>query len=183
MNFDELVQTRRSVRRYRPDGVAETEIVACLEAARRAPSACNAQPWHFVVVEEPERRSRLAQLSRLPGSGMNRFVDDAPVIVAVVTERPNISSRIGGFVKKKPFYLMDVGIAAEHFCLAAAERGLGTCMVGWFDEGEVRRLLGVPRGRRVALLITLGYPGDERKPAKRKEWDAVVSREEYGRTR
>jgi nitroreductase len=181
MNFGELVEKRRSVRSYLADPVQEEDIAACLEAARLAPSACNAQPWHFIVVADPDRRTRLAELSRLPGSGMNRFVAEAPVIVALLAVRPNISSRVGGFLKGKPFQLIDVGIAAEHFCLAAAERGLGTCMLGWFGEKKVKRLLGVPGGTGVALLITLGYPADTERPKQRKSIREIASREEFHR--
>jgi nitroreductase len=122
---------------------------------------------------------------------MNRFVGEAPVIVAITAERPNITSRIGAVVKKKPYYLMDIGMAAEHLCLQAAELGLGTCMIGWFDEPEVRALLGVPRGLRVALLVTLGRPADEGagretgggepRPRQRKDLSRIASRERYGK--
>jgi nitroreductase len=100
-----------------------------------------------------------------------------------VAESPNMSSRIGGFLKKKPFYLMDTGIAAEHFCLQAAEEGLGTCMIGWFDEQRVKRLLEVPGKKGIALLITLGYPAREgAAPRKsRKPLEEMLSWGVYGR--
>lgn len=180
MNFDELAGERRSVRSYLSDSVPEDDLLGCLEAARMAPSACNSQPWHFVVATDEPRRGRLAELTRLPGSGMNRFVSQAPILVALLAEKPNITSRIGGFLKNKPFYLIDIGIAAEHFCLAAAERGLGTCMLGWFNEKKVRRELAVPQGSRVALLITLGYPADEPRPKQRKPLSRIADRELYG---
>ena len=67
---------------------------------------------------------------------------------------------------------MDIGIAAEHFCLQAASEGLGTCIMGWFDENEVKRLLGIPKKKRAELIITLGYPAKDvirEKIRKRKE--------------
>ena len=190
MDFADLVRMRRSVRAYAERPVSEQEVETCLEAARRAPSACNAQPWHFVVIREGQTRKRLGELSRLAGTRMNRFVGEAPVIVAITAERPNITSRIGAVLKKKPYYLMDIGMAAEHLCLQAAELGLGTCMIGWFDEPEVRSLLGVSRGLRVALLVTLGRPadegaggetaGEEPRPRRRKDLSRIASRERYG---
>lgn len=181
----ELVNTRRSVRSYRGDPVPAELLDSCLEAARRAPSATNSQPWHFIVVTDTQFRRKIAEWSRLPGSAMNAFVSEAPVIVAIVAEPPRLITQIGAFLQKTPFYLIDIGIAAEHFCLQAAEVGLGTCMIGWFNEKRVAALLGVPRGagaqrKRVALLITLGYPADTPREKKRKPLDSIVSRERYG---
>ena len=202
MKINSVIAARSSVRSYSADPVEAQAVTCCLEAARLAPSACNAQPWHFVVVSDPETRDELASLSLAPGGVMNRFVAEAPVIVAVVAERPNISSQIGAALKKKPFYLIDIGIAAEHFCLQATELGLGTCMIGWFAERKVKRLLGIPGSRRPVLLITLGYPaaaphqtspagesGSASRapsradtPKKRKPLSTITSGERYGRS-
>ncbi|MFW6229026.1 MAG: nitroreductase family protein, partial [Alkalispirochaeta sp.] len=175
MDFMDLVELRRSVRAYRDDLVPPEIVDSCLEAARLAPSATNSQPWHFVVVTEGDARRKIGEWSRLPGNRMNAFVEEAPVIVAIVAEPPRLATQIGAFLQKTPFYLIDIGIAAEHFCLRAAEAGLGTCMIGWFDEKKVASLLRVPRGpglqrRRVALLITLGYPDDTPRQKKRKSF-------------
>ncbi|WP_018526969.1 nitroreductase family protein [Alkalispirochaeta alkalica] len=188
MSFQELVQLRRSLRSYAPREVASADIQACLEAARLAPSACNSQPWHYVVVTDPPRVRALAALTRGPGGRLNGFASQAPVMVALVAERPNISARLGGFLKRKPFYLLDIGISAQHFCLQAEELGLGTCMIGWFRERATARLLGVPRSRRIPLMITLGYPGTPageepapaRPPKKRKPLEQIASSGTYG---
>lgn len=162
MSFLDLVRTRRSVRRYdssRP--VAREAVERCLEAARLAPSACNAQPWRFVVVDDPDLRDRLARKTFGPLVSFNHFSLQAPVLVAVVAEETRMVPRLGGLVKGKRYSVMDIGIAAEHFCLQAAEDGLGTCMLGWFDERAARRLLAVPSTRRIVLIITLGHPADD----------------------
>jgi nitroreductase len=83
------------------------------------------------------------------------------VIVAVVREEPNLTSKLGTMLKDKPYTMMDVGIAVGHFCLQATEEGLGTCIMGWFDEGKVKQLLGIPPKKRVELLIAVGYPAKE----------------------
>lgn len=99
---------------------------------------------------------------------MNKFAFQAPVIVAVVLEKMNLTARIGSVIKDKEYSLLDVGIAVEHFCLQASELGLGTCILGWFDEKKVRKLLKIER-RRVPLLITVGYPeGPVRKKVRKK---------------
>ena len=166
MSFLKLTSERFSVRKYKRTRVEREKILRCLEAVRLTPSACNSQPWHFVVVDDPDQVSALAEKTTLPLSKLNRFVEGAPVIVAVVAEKPVFSAQIGGLIKKKPYYLMDIGMAAEHFCLQAAEEGLGTCMLGWFNEKAVKKYLSVPSERSIPLLITLGYPGKEIPPAK-----------------
>lgn len=157
-SFLELARRRQSVRGYDDRPVPRELIERCLEAARLAPSACNGQPWFFVVVDDPALRTELAK--RVRDLVMNQFVDRAPVLVAIVAETPPLVPRLAGHLKNKAYYLMDVAIAAEHFCLQAADEGLGTCILGWFDEKGVKRLLGIPGGKRIPLMISLGYPQD-----------------------
>lgn len=132
MDFSELANKRQSDRQYQQKPVDRALLLQCLEAARVAPSACNSQPWKFVVVDEPSLVSEMA--SAAAGMGMNKFAFQAPVIVAVVLEKMNLTARIGSVIKDKEYSLLDVGIAVEHFCLQASELGLGTCILGWFDE-------------------------------------------------
>ena len=122
------------------------------------------------------------------GMGMNKWVTDVPVIVAVVLEKMNLTARIGSVIKDKEYSLLDVGIAVEHFCLQATELGLGTCIIGWFDEKKVKKLLDIPK-RRVPLLISVGYPASEHRKKVRKpleemsSWNKQVLRtEKTGRT-
>lgn len=157
-SFLDLAYMRRSVRAYDSRAVDRDTIERCLEAARLAPSACNAQPWKFTVLQETPVIARIAEASLLPGSSMNRFVRETPVIVAVTGETPNVTSFLGSFIKRKKLFLLDIGMAAEHFCLQAAEEGLGTCMLGWFNERKVKKLIGIPRRKRLYLLIATGFP-------------------------
>ncbi|MFP4691567.1 MAG: nitroreductase family protein, partial [Bacteroidales bacterium] len=129
-------------------------------------SACNSQPWRFVVVTDRELKNKVARVTTGPAMPLNRFAPQAPVIVALVAEPPNWLSKIGSSIKDKDYYLMDIGIVADHFCLQAADLGLGSCMIGWFDEQKIRDLLHIPKKRRIPLLITLGYPAKE-KPRKK----------------
>lgn len=173
MEFIELVNKRQSDRKYAPKPVAREHILKCLEAARLAPSACNSQPWKFIVVDD---RAKLAEMSEAAiGLGMNKFTVQVPVLVAVVQENMNLSAKAGSIVKSKDYSMMDLGIAVEHFCLQAAELGLGTCIMGWFDEKKVKKLLGVPRSRRVQLLIALGHPDTPTREKIRKPLEAIAS--------
>ena len=142
MNFLELVSNRQSTRAYDPDRPVEPEkLERCVEAVRLAPSACNAQPWKLVLVTEPELKNRIADAASARLFGMNHFTRQAPVIIVIVREEPNLTSKLGTVLKNKPYTLMDVGIAAEHFCLQATDEGLGTCIMGWFDEPKVKQPL------------------------------------------
>ncbi len=176
MNFNELINKRQSVRKYTDKLVEQEKLLECLEAARLSPSASNSQPWTFVVATENELRRKIAKASVGPLNSFNNFVKQASVIVAVVMEKPKVITEMGGHLKKKEYPLIDVGIAAEHFCLKAAELNLGTCMVGWFDEQKVMELLKVPNSKNIPLIITVGYPPEGYKQRKkiRKKPERVV---------
>jgi nitroreductase len=161
MNFIDLVHKRQSVRKYSPRPVEYDKIQRCLQAAILAPSASNSQPWTFVVADRKEIKDKVARLTFDHLVKFNRFVPEAPVIVVIVLEKPRLVTQVGGFVKRREFPLIDIGIAAEHFCLQAVEEGLGTCMLGWFQEKPIKRLLKIPPQKRIGLIISAGYPPDD----------------------
>jgi nitroreductase len=180
-NFSKLTMMRRSVRRYEERAVEREKILSCIEAARVAPSACNSQPWHFIVVEDAEARAKIGSFAENKLMKMNTFVKRAPVIIVAVTEPSNFNASIGAFLKRKKYNVMDVSMAVEHLCLQAADIGLGTCILGWFNERKVKKLLAIPRRKKVHLIVTMGYPADgnhERKK-NRKKIDDIVSFEKY----
>lgn len=176
MELLDLILKRQSDRQYEARPVDRELVVKCLEAARLAPSACNSQPWKFVVVDEPQLVLQVGEAAA--GMGMNKFAKEVPVIVAVVLEKMNLTARIGSVIKDKEYSLLDMGIAVEHFCLQAAELGLGTCIMGWFDEKKVKKLLDI-KNKRVPLLITLGYPAGETRRKIRKSLDDMSSWNKY----
>jgi nitroreductase len=174
MEFLQLAEKRQSTRTYLEKPVEREKIERCLEAARLAPSACNCQPWKFVVVDDPELKTIIAKQTFGKLISFNRFTLQAPVLVLVIAQRQNAFARFAGFIKKRPLKYFDIGIAAEHFCLQAAEEGLGTCMLGWFKSKVIKKQLHIPRNKRVELLITLGYPpSDEIREKKRKNIDQI----------
>jgi nitroreductase len=178
--FLHLVENRESVRSYTSTPVEHEKIQRILETARLAPSACNAQPWTFIVVDNPEIKNKLADATSTKVIGLNHFAKQAPVHIVIVMEPANLTSRFGSMVKQKHFPLLDIGIAAEHICLAAVAEGLGTCMIGWFDEPAVRKLLSIPTKSRPILIITLGYPTNpEAREKRRKTLDEVVKYNSY----
>ncbi len=180
MDFLELAEKRQSCRAYDQTPVEPEKIERCLSAARLAPSACNSQPWKFVVVDDPALRKTVAQKTFGPVLSFNRFTMQAPVLVAIVSERQKLTAKIGNIVRKKSFNQMDVAIAAEHFCLAATELGLGTCIIGWFDEQALKKTLAIPDRKRVELILTLGYPATHHtRPKKRKPLDKITCYNRY----
>ena len=146
-----------------------------------APSASNSQPWHFIVVDDPPLREQVARATFNSVVSFNRFAVQARALVVVVEEKAGMTPKLGGLLKGTRYSLMDLGIAAEHFCLQAAEEGLGTCMLGWFDESALRGLLGIPSSRRIALVITVGYAPHSDPPRKRgrKAMDEIRSYNGY----
>lgn len=179
-DFLSLASQRQSDRAFDPQRPVEREKVQrILEAACIAPSACNSQPWHFVVVDEPELKDWVADALSNRVLGMNHFTKQAPVHILVIEEKPNLLSGIGSWVKDKNFSHLDIGITAAHIVLAAEDEGLGSCIIGWFDETKVRKLLNIPFGKRILLDIVIGYSTQPDRPKKRKALREVVSFNRY----
>ncbi|MCX6253133.1 MAG: nitroreductase family protein [Bacteroidia bacterium] len=175
----ELIISRQSDRKYSKKPVEKEKLKRIIEAGRMAPSACNAQPWKFIVVDEPKLVGKISKAASARVLGMNIFVAQAPVILVIVRERPNFSSKLGGTIRKRDYSLIDIGIASENICLQAEAEGIGSCMIGWFDERMLRKLLGIPRSKRVELLITLGYSLSKKREKKRKPAEETISYNKY----
>lgn len=174
--FQELVRSRRSIRRFSSSPVEKEKIMACLEAARLAPSAENVQPWRFLVVDDPKLKAGLAEAAFSGLYSMCRFAGKAPVLVVLLGRLDFKANRLGRRIQGVQFYLLDLGIAGEHFILQARELGLGTCWIGWFNSRRVRKLLKIPRSLKIVALIPVGYPEKhppfetQRKPLGKIAW-------------
>lgn len=180
MDFLELVSSRQSSRSFEPERLVERErLERIVEVARMAPSACNAQPWSFVIVDEPELKNKVADATSSRVLGMNHFTKQAPVHLLLVEEKVNLSSGIGGWIKKKDYAQLDLGIVAAHIVLAAQAEGLSTCIVGWFDENKIRDLLHIPSSKRVWLDIVIGYSTQSLRKKSRKSMESIVGYNRY----
>ena len=175
MDFNSLVITRQSDRNYLDKPIEKEKLNRILECARMAPSACNAQPWHIIVVDDSEKKDLIADATSEKILGMNHFTKQAPIHLVLVEEPANFTSSFGSWIKRKHYPLIDLGIIAEHICLAAASEGLGSCMIGWFDEPKVKKICAVPSSKRVQLIITLGYSASKTRVKTRKPMDQIVS--------
>jgi nitroreductase len=173
----DLFKKRQSVRAYDPEKPVDNEIIMrCIEAARIAPSACNAQPWKFIVVNDPVLKDKLADCITAGILSMNHFTRQAPVHIVIVREPANFTSNMGQVLKNKEYPLTDIGITAIQLCLQATAEGLGTCIVGWFDEKKVKKLLNIPKRKSAELIITIGYPKtDEVRKKIRKPVEEILS--------
>ena len=159
--FTELVAARYSCRDYKTDPVPREALEQMMEAARLAPSACNRQPWRFVVATEPGLRARLLEEGTLPGLGMT-WAAQAPVILVLGMKKSFVTHRVAPLVSQVDYTLLDLGIAGEHAILQAAELGLGTCWIGWIKPKEIRRILDWPAELTPQALITVGWPASRR---------------------
>jgi nitroreductase len=175
----ELIKARQSDRKYESLPVETGKLGRILEAGRLAPSACNAQPWKLILVTDADLLGKLAEAASARLLGMNGFVSQAPAMIVIVREKANFSSKIGATIKSKDYSLIDIGIASENMCLQAAAEGIGSCMLGWFDEPEVRKILSIPRAKRVELIITFGYSAAEKREKRRKPHSEVISYNKY----
>lgn len=188
----EAIETRQSIRKFRPDPVPDEFIRELLESARLAPSGCNAQPWRFKIVKEPPIRRQLADAAH-----GQTFIADAPVVIVCCAD-------IGGYLDGTVSGIQDLGrigavenriveilvdraqqmrtsctmeeigpriaanviIAIEHIVLRALDFGLGTCWIRLLDEEKIKKIFGWDENIAVVALLPLGYPAES--PAARK---------------
>jgi nitroreductase len=172
MNFMEIAKTRQSCRSYSDREVEQEKITAIMEAARLAPSACNGQPYHFTICKG-DAAKEVAKACM--GMGMNKFASQAPVMIAV-SEKPYVkTAALGSKLKKNDYRSMDIGIAVAYLTAEAAVQGLGTCILGWFDDEKVRQACNLDSP--VRLVITLGYPteDDPLRQKRRKDLSELVT--------
>ncbi len=174
MDFKTLAQARQSCRSYDTTRPVENEkIDAILESARLAPSACNSQPYHITVCTGESARN-VAEATG--GMGMNKFALDAPVMLVISEEPYSKTAALGAKIKHNDYRSIDIGILSCHVTLHATDLGLGTCILGWFDDGRIRKICNL--SNPVRLVITLGYAkdGDTLREKKRKSLDALVTK-------
>ncbi len=165
MDVLEAIRDRRSIRRYHTKDVPDEKLMQVLEAGRCAPSAHNSQPRKFIVVRDEKVRRELAQIATY-GS----FLAEAPVAIAVVID-PSSSNHP----------VEDGAAATQNMLLAAYALGLGSCWIGAYGSGyedRARRILGIPNGKRLLSLISVGYP-DESGGSSRVELGKLICYERY----
>ncbi|MFC1566359.1 nitroreductase family protein [bacterium] len=152
-----IFQNRYSVRKYDSRAVEREKIDEMIQAAHIAPSSCNSQPWRYIVVDEPNLLEELKQ----KGLGIlvpNHWAKSAPCMIAACCDEKMYVHKLAAFFKDVDYALLDMGASIENMLLKAADLGLGTCWIGWFNEKNIKKLFNIPKGIKVVSLITLGYP-------------------------
>lgn len=164
MTFLDLTKQRYSCRSYKAQAVEKEKLEYVMECVRMSPSAVNRQPWRFRIVESEADRQKLCQCYN------REWFATAPTVIMASVLHDEEWIRPDG----KHHGNIDIAIAVEHLCLAAAEQGLGTCWVCNFDAVLCHRLFDIPKTEEVAVLIPIGYPADEPKEKVRKNIEAIV---------
>jgi nitroreductase len=170
MSFIQLVQARRSVRKFLDKPVDRELILQCVEAARLAPSAENVQPWRFLILDDAQVKRKFCEENFVGLYRVSQWAERAPVLVVLLAERDILANRIGKQITGIHYYLIDMGISGEHFVLQAAELGLATCWIGWFSPDKARKSLNLPGKYQAVALLALGYPAEGGiRPLKRRD--------------
>jgi len=195
----EAIEKRRSIRKYKPDPVPDEVVTELLHAARLAPSGCNAQPWRFKIVKEPDVKARLAEAAH-----KQLFIAEAPVVLVCCAdirgyvegsssgvqdlgEIEAVEERVVSTIRDKteilktlgthdlgPRIATNVAIAIEHMVLRALDFGLGTCWVRLIDESEIRKIFGWDDNIYVVALLPVGFPAEFPQPRKRRKIEDIL---------
>lgn len=178
MNTTECIKTRRSVRRYTDEQITKDEIRELIDVARMTPSWKNTQTIRYMVVQDRDIISKIATDCMLDFEFNQKTMSQCNTVVLV----NQINGRCGyekdgsfSTDKKDGWEMFDAGIAAQTFCLAAHEKGIGSCIMGVFDGGKIADLVNLPEGQTVAAVITIGRPKFIPDPTPRKEVEDLVS--------
>ena len=169
MEFLELAKKRYSCRAYKSDPVEDNKLQQVLEAAQIAPTACNLQPFQFVVINT---KGREAELRRIYSSS---WFTEAPLVICACGIPAESWKRRDG----KDYCEVDVTIAMDHLILAAASLGLGTCWIGAFNPDSAREILGLPDNIEPIVFTPLGYPADRPGRKSRKSLNEIVRYERW----
>ncbi|MPN10614.1 hypothetical protein SDC9_157909 [bioreactor metagenome] len=173
MDFMSLVRQRESCRNFSEKIPTHQELENLIEAARLSPSACNSQPWSFVVVTGVKAKEVAKCTQSL---SMNKFTENCPSFILVCEEKATLMAKLGGVVKDQQYAPIDIGLATAHICYQATAQGMGTCILGWFDEKKVIETLSLPKNKRIRLIIAAGFAKDDHlRQKKRKNLEEIVT--------
>ena len=177
MNVSEAILTRRSIRRYSNQPIPRELICEILSEARWAPSWKNSQTVRYLVVDDAQRKNAISAAPNMPVFN-SKVIAQAPVLIVMVTKK-GISGYTGGepdTTLDSGWQMFDAGIAAQTLCLAAWERGLGSLIMGLYDEAALPELLKdqLAADEQITALVALGYAADQPKGPGRKELEAAA---------
>ncbi len=166
----EIVKGRRSIRKYEDKPVPEELLNQILESIQWAPSWANCQCWEVVIIRDPENKKKLQETFPPAGNPALKAVVDAPIVLALCAKMG-----VSGYYKDKvttkfgDWMMYDLGICTQNICLTAHSLGLGTVIVGLFNQDKAGKAINVPDGYELVSLIPLGYPAKSGSAPKRRE--------------
>ena len=177
MNALDCIKGRRSIRQFQEKAVDHSLLEQIIETASFAPSWKNSQTIRYIAIEG-ELKNRIGRdcTSTFPNNG--NIIENAPMLIAVTVIKGRCGyERDGSFTTNRgdSWQMFDAGVASETFCLAAHEAGLGSVIMGIFDEEKVTRLLEIPEDRELVALIPVGYPAEEPAAPRRKPVSDLLS--------
>jgi nitroreductase len=159
------IRQRFSVRKFLDKPVEDDKLQEILSAARLAPSAGNIQPYHFVVINDPAKKTKLSDICK-----GQKFVSEAPLSIAVCASNTDYVMTCG-----QAAYTVDATIAAEHINLQAVELGLGTCWIGAFHHDQLAELINLPQDYKIVTILPIGYPAITKGSRNLKSVEELVS--------
>lgn len=177
MNTTDCIKTRRSIRNYKEDPISTEVLQEVVDLARFAPSWKNTQIARYYIVQSAALKQNIAENCMMDFAFNTKTLTKAPalVVLAYVEKRCGYE-RDGSFSTSKEdrWEMFDAGVAAQTFCLAAHEKGLGTCIMGIFDEAKIAEAISLPEGQKVGAVLAIGYPAEEPAAPARKEVEQLV---------
>ena len=171
----ESVLKRQSCRNYSGKKVEKEKLEKMIDIARLSPSARNTQPWKFFCVSETEEVVAKVRKAVQP-LGVNKFADKATAFIVIIEEKPDFLTNVFERAKHRDFVSIDIGLTTAHLILAAEELGLSTCILGMFNEKDVKDAIGFTKENKVRLVLAVGYKSDDdviREKKRKSEKDLV----------
>ena len=177
MTVQECIKGRRSIRKFKPDKIEHELLSEIVETASFAPSWKNTQITRYIAVEG-ELKDKIAAEGTTPFPNNGNIIANAPVLIAVTVVKNRCGyERDGSFTtpRKDTWQMYDAGIASQTFCLAAYDKGVGSVILGIFDQAKIESLLQIPEDRELVALIPIGYPEEAPVAPKRKPVEDLLS--------
>lgn len=178
MDFMQMVLARESCRSYQDKPVSREDLIKIVEAGRLSPSGCNAQPWKFIVVDEPEALEKCRDAVVVDEGTGAPWRDQVPAFIIMVEQKAAVKPMVEAhYGHTQRFAQGDIGMAAMNMCYQAMELGLSTCLIGVNSQEKMEKHFGIPQGQEVRLVLAVGYGnvGDKPRNKMRKPFDEVVS--------
>jgi nitroreductase len=179
MDIFEVFDKRYSCRKYNGQKVEREKLIKIVECARLAPSACNTQPWHYVIVDDTDKVNAISKATQKGMIGINKFTSDVPAFIVLVREKPSMTGKIASALSRD-YSPNDIGIAIATMSYTATALGLGNCILGWFDEKKVADALNLPKSSYPDLILAVGYEDGEKKSPVKKDMEKICSINQYG---